>query len=131
MLGAMKHPFRLQMLALLMAGAAASGCTLNTDVSQPSAVVKYGGDQQSAPVNTMLPTPLAVIVTSQFGERLNNIAVNWTIASGGGSLSSSTTQTNDSGIASVDYTTGPVAGPVVIKAQVHGMPPLTFNVTIT
>jgi len=131
MLGAMKHPFRLQMLALLMAGAAASGCTLNTDVSQPSAVVKYGGDQQSAPVNTMLPTPLAVIVTSQFGERLNNIAVNWTIASGGGSLSSSTTQTNDSGIASVDYTTGPVAGPVVIKAQVHGIPPLTFNVTIT
>ena len=127
----MKHPFRLQMLALLMAGAAASGCTLNTDVSQPSAVVKYGGDQQSAPVNTMLPTPLAVIVTSQFGERLNNIAVNWTIASGGGSLSSSTTQTNDSGIASVDYTTGPVAGPVVIKAQVHGIPPLTFNVTIT
>jgi len=131
MLGAMKHPFRLQMLALLMAGAAASGCTLNTDVSQPSALVKYGGDQQSAPVNTMLPTPLAVIVTSQFGERLNNIAVNWTIASGGGSLSSSTTQTNDSGIASVDYTTGPVAGPVVIKAQVHGIPPLTFNVTIT
>ena len=119
------------MLALVIAGAAASSCTLNTDVSSPSALVKFSGDQQSAPVNTMLPTPLAVIVISQFGERLKNITVSWTIVSGGGSLSSNTTLTDDTGTASVNYTTGPIAGPAVVRAQVHGIPPLTFDVTIT
>ena len=128
---AVQHALRLQMLALVIAGAAASSCTLNTDVSSPSALVKSSGDQQSAPVNTMLPTPLAVIVISQFGERLKNITVNWTIVSGGGSLSSNATLTDDTGTASVNYTTGPVAGPAVVRAQVHGIPPITFDITIT
>jgi hypothetical protein len=127
---AVQQAFRFQMLALVIAGAASS-CTLNTDVSSPSALIKFSGDQQSAPVNTMLPTPLAIVVISQFGERLKNITVNWTIVSGGGSLSSNTTLTDETGVASVNYTTGTVAGPAVVRAQVHGIPPLTFNITIT
>lgn len=131
MLHAAQHAVKLRMIAMVLAGAAIDGCTLNTDVGRPSALVKFSGDQQSAPVNTMLPTPLGVIVLSQFGERLTGITVNWTIASGGGSLSSNPTVTDESGVATVDYTTGPTAGPAVIKAQVHGIPTLSFNITIT
>jgi hypothetical protein len=122
---------RVRLLGALTALCVSSACTLNTDVTSPGAVIKYSGDDQTAAVNTVLPSPLAVIVVDQFGQRLKNVTVNWTIESGGGSLSASTVLTDDSGISSVTYTTGSTAGVVVIRAQVHGVPPLTFHVTVT
>jgi hypothetical protein len=74
---------------------------------------------------------LGVLVVNQFGERLKNIPVNWSIASGRGSLSSAMTLSDDSGLASVTYTTGPTSGQANIKAGTHGVPPLTFNILIT
>jgi len=125
------HSLSLRKFVFLVTLVGVSGCTLNTDVSGPAAIIKVTGDLQSAPTNTTLPTPLAVIVTTQFGERLQNVTVTWTIASGGGTLSATSTQTDDTGVASVTYTTGTTAGPVVIQARVQGLPPLAFNITVT
>jgi hypothetical protein len=100
-------------------------------VNSPSSVIKYSGDDQTAATNTVLPSPLSVMVVDQFGGRLQNVTVNWTIESGGGSLSANAVLTDDSGISSVTYTTGSTAGLVVIRAQVHGVPPLSFRVTVT
>jgi len=131
MLRAIRHISGLTTLPLLIVAAAVNGCTLNTDVSIPGGLIKYSGDQQTGPPNTELPTPLGVLVVNQFGERLKNIPVNWSIASGGGSLSSAVTLSDDSGVASVTYTTGPTAGQANIKAGAHGVPALTFNILIT
>jgi len=115
--------------ATLLVGAVAA-CTLNTDIDGPGGLVKYSGDQQTAPVNTQLPTALAVTVVTQFGEPIKGQTVNWTIAAGGGTLSSNVSVSDDAGVAAVTYTTGPTAGAVVIRAQVHGVPPLTFHETV-
>lgn len=131
MLRALRHVIGLSTLPLVIGTAAISGCTLNTDVSAPGGLIKYSGDQQTGPANTALPTALGVLVVNQFGERLKNIPVNWSIASGGGSLSSAVVLSDESGLASVTYTTGPTAGQAVINAGVHGVPGLSFNILIT
>jgi hypothetical protein len=131
MFRAFRHALSPRIVALLAMLAAAGGCTLNTDVSGASAIIKYGGDPQPAPTNTELPQPLAVLVVTQFGEPVQNATVNWTVTSGGGTLGATSTLTNENGIASVTYTTGATPGSVVIQARVQGVPPLTFNITVT
>ncbi len=131
MFRALRHGLSPQKVARLAALLVVTSCTLNTDVSGPSAVIRFGGDQQTAPTNTPLQYPLSVIVVNQFGQQVQNVTVSWTIASGGGTLSAAATSTDESGIASVSYTTGGAAGAVVIEARVNGIPPLSFSVTVT
>src|SRR5687767_3200289 len=126
MFRAFRHALSPGNIALLVMLATAGGCTLDTDVSGPSAIIVFSGDQQTAPTNTTLDQPLAVLVVNQFGQPLQNATVTWTIASGGGTLSATSTLTDASGIASVAYTTGATAGTAVIEARVQGVPPLTF-----
>jgi hypothetical protein len=110
---------------------AVSACTLNLDVNDPSVVLKRAGDGQAGPANTPLPAPFEVVVLDQFGNSLRNITVEWTILTGGGSLSETSNQTVEGGVSSVTYTTGPTAGAAQIQAKVSGIPPVTFSVTIT
>jgi len=128
----LNHSVVVRAVALAVVCASIVGCSLNTDVSQnPSGLFLYGGDNQSAPVNTALPNPLQVLVVNQFGEALEGITVNWSVPVGGGSLSAAVTQSDANGITQVTYTTGPTAGPAKINAQIHGLDPLTFDATIT
>lgn len=106
-------------------------CSLEVATNTPSTMVKESGDTQTAAANTQLPVPFTILVVNQFGEILSNVPVSWTITSGGGSLSETSNTTNESGLASVTYTTGPTPGTATIDAKVHGIPPLTFTVTIT
>jgi hypothetical protein len=137
---ARRHTFSARTVAVLFALVAASGCSLATDVNAPGLIAPFSGDHQTQVANTALPLPLQVLVASQFGERLMNQTVTWTITSGGGTLTvtgggSSTTTitsiTNDSGIAEINYTTGPTAGTATIQAKVGGVPSINFTVTIT
>ena len=106
-------------------------CSLEVGTNTPSTMVKESGDTQSAAVNTELPVPFTILVVNQFGELLRNVTVTWTITAGGGSLTETSNKTNESGLSSVTYTTGPTPGAATIDAKVHGIPPLTFTVTIT
>jgi hypothetical protein len=110
---------------------AVSACTLNTDVTGPGGLLRHGGDEQSTAVNTDLPLPLSVMVVTQFGEPIDGAVVNWSIVSGGGTLSADATTTDATGVTSVTYTAGPTTGDVTIRAQVHGVPPLTFHEHVT
>jgi len=109
----------------------ATACSLNVDVNGAAAIIKDGGDNQTAPVNTQLPEPFTVVVTNQFGQALKNVTVNWVILSGGGSLSESSNITVEGGASSVTYTTGPAAGTATIQAVVSGVSAVVFTVTIT
>ena len=86
---------------------------------------------QTAPANTQLPVPFTILVVNQFGEMLHNVPVNWSITAGGGSLTETSNRTNESGLSSVTYTTGPTPGSATIQAKVSGIPALSFTVTIT
>jgi hypothetical protein len=130
MLRTLKRDVAFRMVAVIMAAASVSGCTLDTDVTAPGSLIKVSGDRQTAPVNTPLPVLLTVAVVNQFGQTLQNVTVTWSIASGGGSLSSNTLLSDEGGLASVTYTTGPTAGQAIIKAQVHEVPALSFSILI-
>ncbi|HMG95286.1 MAG TPA: Ig-like domain-containing protein [Gemmatimonadaceae bacterium] len=130
MLRPLVNSLSLGKVALLVALAGVGGCTLNTDVSGPTLVLKVSGENQQGPTSTALPTPLAVAVFDQFGERLPNITVTWMITSGGGALSATSTTTDDTGTASVIYTTGPTARIETVQAKVEGIPALTFSITV-
>jgi hypothetical protein len=127
---ALRNQLSRRSVALLITIVAASGCTLNTDVSSPTAIINFSGDQQTATTNTALSAPLVVLVVSQFAQPVQNVTVTWTIVSGGGSLGAVSSQTDASGLASATYTTGLIAGAAVIQARVSGIPPITFNITI-
>ena len=115
----------------LVLTAAFSGCSLNQDIGGPSTMVKTGGDAQTAPANTLLPLPLVVTVVDQFGQTIDNVPVTWSIISGGGSLSATSSVTDANGNASVTYTTGPAAGQAVIRANAPNGLFINFTATIT
>jgi hypothetical protein len=121
--------FRAAML--VTCSVAIGACTLNTDTSAPSAMVRITGVGQTSPPNTALPEAFGVMVVNQFGEPLSGVTVTWSIISGGGTLSADSSLSDDTGAASVIYTTGPTAGTGIVQANVHGLPPLRFSVTIT
>ncbi len=79
------------------------------------------GNNQQAAVSTLLPIPLAVLVTDGSGLPVSGVVVNWQVGSGGGSLSSATSTTNASGIATVAWTLGGTAGSQVVTADVSGL----------
>ena len=133
MLSALRHALSSLKVAVFLTLLATGGCTLNTDVSVgPAGLIKAAGDGQTAATSTTLPTPLGVIVVNQFGERLPDVAVSWTITTGGGTLSAASTQTDELGVASVAYTTGMTAGQAVIQASLPGgILVVAFLVTVT
>ena len=120
-----------RIIPFVIATVALSGCTLGTDPSAPSTMVIVSGDAQTTPVNTPLPDSLTVIVVGTFNEPFENETVTWTVVSGGGSLTSATSQTNQYGLAWTRYTAGPVAGDVKIQAKVSSLAPLFFDATVT
>jgi hypothetical protein len=88
------------------------------------------GDNQQAPVGTVLPQPLVVKVTDSFGNPIAGVNIDWTV-DGGGSVSAASTPTDASGLASVERTLGPTAGQqltVATSVTLAGSP-LTFTHT--
>src|SRR2546425_5586578 len=65
----------------------------------PAQVSIQAGNNQQAPVGTAVGTPPAVFVTDQNGDPVPAVSVAFTVASGGGSATAGTTQTNSSGVA--------------------------------
>jgi len=120
-----------RIIPVVLATVALSGCTLGTDISQPSTMAIVSGDSQTAPVNTALPDSLTVVVVGSFYEPIENETVTWTVVSGGGMLTAPTSQTDVNGLAWTRYTAGSTAGAVKIQAKVGSLAPIFFDATVT
>lgn len=118
-------------LALLAALVGASACQVTTDKPEPRIAAIQAGNGQTAAAGTQFPIPLGVIVLDQYDFASANVQVTWTITAGGGSLSATSTKTNDSGVASTVYTAGPTPGTATITADIAGVGQLTFTETIS
>jgi hypothetical protein len=68
------------------------------------------GDDQHAAAGEQLPLPVSVLVKDESGNTASNISVEFTIASGGGSVSSPTVMTDANGRASTSWTLGWTVG---------------------
>ncbi len=97
-------------------------------LSGPTALSISSGNSQKAPVASPLLLPLNVKVKNAAGTGVPGIQVSFS-GGVGGTLSSPTATSNSSGIASVTYTTGTVAGATQITASVSGLTPVVFKET--
>ncbi|HJR15976.1 MAG TPA: hypothetical protein VJ808_03905, partial [Gemmatimonadales bacterium] len=91
------------------------------------------GEGQTAPAGSLLPLPLAVVVTGEGGVPIPGVAVTWSVIEGGGAVTPINPTTNAAGIASADFSLGPAEGPHRAQAEVSGVTgsPVIFSATAT
>jgi hypothetical protein len=96
-------------------------------------VEAVGGLGQSGAVGSVLPESLSVLVTDASGHAVPSVVVNWSVVSGGGALSPTSSATNGSGVASAEFTLGPVEGQQQAQAEVSGLngSPVAFTAIAT
>ncbi|HKT60913.1 MAG TPA: Ig-like domain-containing protein [Gemmatimonadales bacterium] len=106
--------------------------TLNALPENANGIAAVSGQDQTAPVGSMLPAPLVVQVTDPFGNPIADVTVAWTV-DGGGAVSAASTTTGSDGTTSVQRTLGATAGAQHTFATVDGLvgSPVTFTATAT
>ncbi|HEV2401092.1 MAG TPA: Ig-like domain-containing protein [Candidatus Sulfotelmatobacter sp.] len=111
-------------------GSVQTGMSEKAVAAAPKTLAIVSGNNQSANPNTLLPKKLVVSVKDQYGNPVTNLTVNFTDNGAGGTFSTTTPVTNNSGQASVTYTTGSTAGTVTISATTSTLGPVNFTETV-
>jgi hypothetical protein len=123
----MPHLTVHRLLLALAGGLAACGQSTGPDAA-PAALERVSGDQQEAFVFTVLPEPLQVRATDGEGRPMPGVTVTWSASAG--TLSTTQSVTNASGMAATVWTFGP--GPFApgmhhARATVSALPPVEFT----
>jgi adhesin/invasin len=110
-------------------GLAGSPMTLTaTGVAGPAATLAIAsGNNQSGLVGTALAQPFVITSTDANGNVVANVPVTFAVATGGGSLSVTSTNTDANGQASTVLTLGAVAGANTVTASSTGLTGATFT----
>ena len=118
--------------------------TATAVVQTAHTLAKVSGDNQESPASTQLAAPFVVSVLDQDSSPLAGVDVTFSVAAGGGMLSSttdaspctitsstsSTTATTDAnGQAATRLTLGSGSGTNTVSATVEGLEPVTFTAT--
>jgi hypothetical protein len=88
------------------------------------------GDHQTGVVQTELPEPLVVRVTTADGDPIPNVPVAWTILAGGGTVTPGSASTNATGFAQATWQLGTALGEQRVSADAVGAT-LVFTATAT
>jgi alpha-tubulin suppressor-like RCC1 family protein len=136
--GAASAPFyfRDTVAESLLIGASAQGLAgsvvpFTVQVGSASQIAIASGDAQSATAGAAVAVDPAVRVTDAFGNLVSSAPVSFVVASGGGSVGSSTVDTDASGIASTRYTLGDAPGANSLVASLASGASVTFSATGT
>ncbi len=98
----------------------------------PQTMTLSAGNGQTATAGTSVPTPPSVLVKDQFNNPVSGVAVTFTVASGGGSLTGGSATTNASGIATVgSWLLGNTAGANSLTATSAAVAGVTITFTAT
>jgi plastocyanin len=131
------RPFRWIALGAGMTVTVALACSSdggtdpNGDDTTPAAITVVAGNGQSGTAGGTLGDPLVVEVTNAAGDPLSGLTVEWSVQSGGGTLSTTSTTTSAQGRAQVTFTLGQV-GPNVVRAALATIAlSTTFTLTAT
>jgi alpha-tubulin suppressor-like RCC1 family protein len=94
----------------------------------PYALTIIGGNNQpDTTVGSALKDPLVVRVTDGVGSPLRSVPVTWTVSSGGGSLGSASTTTDENGRAQTTWTLGAAVGSQTVTARSGTLTPAVFS----
>jgi len=117
------HALRAQVGAVL----ATANATATLGAGSTLAIVS--GDNQTGVAGAQLATPLGVRVQTAGAQNVAKVPVDWAVASGGGSVSQATTETDANGIATVSWTLGPGGGAQTVTATNATLTPTTVTLT--
>lgn len=95
----------------------------------PNALAVHAGDNQVGPAGAQLTAPLAVRVTDPSGQPVANLPISWAVGTGGGLVSATSSNTDQTGVASINRTLGQNAGQQTTTATRSGLTgsPVTFT----
>lgn len=94
----------------------------------PDHLVKSGGDSQKWFFNNALPSPYSVTVQDLHNRAVPNVSVDWSITTGGGTLSPNPSTTSANGVATTVHMLGSATS-YVVNATVTGVGSVTFGAT--
>jgi hypothetical protein len=101
--------------------------------ARPRQLRYASGNHQTGPINTPLGADYVVRVTDAYGNGIVGAVVDWTVTTGGGSITpTSATTTDQNGYARARHTLGPSGGPQSVTATANalpGAPQATFTAT--
>ena len=101
------------------------------DVQPATQLVTLRGENQSGIVGASLPVSMTVQALAANGHFVSGATVNFTAASGTGSVSQSSVTTDVGGLASTKLTLGQTIGTYTFTATLAGVPTATTRVTAT
>ncbi len=84
----------------------------------PGSIAISSGNSQSSAYGTALPVSLVALVKDTNGKALSGATVKWSVTSGAGTLSSTSTTSSSTGLATVTFT--PAYGTNTVHALVNG-----------
>jgi hypothetical protein len=87
----------------------------------PAAINTVSSLPTSAPVGSVVSTPLTVIVNDTKGKPMASVVVTFRVTAGNGTLSAGAATTNGGGQASTNFTLGSAAGTNEVTASVTGV----------
>ena len=93
----------------------------------PAAVLVAGGDGQLGLPAEALTHPLSARVVDEYGNGLAAETVEWQVGAGGGTLTTGSSQTDESGAASTELTLGAGLGFNSVTASCEAATPVAFN----
>lgn len=129
----MKMTFVKLALATGVGMATLAACGSANDGYDPSvatSVVYVGGSGQSADAGSPVGELLTIKTTNFVGDPVGDVAVEWFVVSGEGTVSKGQTTTDVNGISQVTWVLGPIVGPQSVQAvaSLSGSP-VTFTAT--
>ena len=121
--------YTIQFAASGYASATTTSITVNP--APAKTIAADSGNAQTGAASTALPVKLVVLVTDSLGNPVSAAPVAWAVATGGGSLSGTTTATDANGRARATFTLGVTPGAQSATATSSGLTgsPVTFTAT--
>ncbi len=119
-------------LTATVSGAPSFVFTATGTADMAATIAINAGDNQTAPAATAVPVAPSVLLTDANGNPVPSGTVVFSVASGGGSVTNGTTQTDANGIATVgSWTLGNGLGTNTLNATTGSLTPVTFTATAT
>lgn len=118
-------------LGVITLAACGGGDTFVAPPAHATSIAIVGGNGQSDTAGRALTVPLAIAVTANTGAPATNVRVEWTVTTGGGTLSASSVLSDGQGHASVNLTLGNTPGTQSVTATFTGLvgSPANFSAT--
>ncbi len=104
---------------------------VNATVGPPASLTVVSGGNQSAKVNTLLPSDIVIRVKDAYNHLVAGAEVTFVVNTGGGSVTPTTAISDSNGIVRCDWTLGPNVGTQTMTATISLAAQVTIEATGT